>query len=417
MAKKPIPNKPGVSNWVERAGHLPPMIRRIAEHLHGQGKDVGHSIAIAVNAVKKGCATGDLNWPGKQSMNPASRAEYCAAASQWEAMKARSASAARPEGEIMEFHDGLYTEIVDDAAEIEAALTAGAAPVRPPKQWFDDPRLDTLTPLTITADGQVFGHIASWDVDHIGLPGSRKPPRSKTGYAFFRTGVVETADGSDVPVGQLTYTGGHAPLSASSEQTVKHYDDTASAIADVAIGEDNHGPWVAGALRPGVTEEQIRAVRASAPSGDWRPINGNLELVAVCQVNVPGFPVARSMVAGGEILSLVAAGAAPLFELRQEQHVLGYVQEMAQRIDALEREVQGGMTASAEVLEVDEAAAELLDDDEVDEVITAQVDDPGSIFERYQWRADERRRTELEARVASARRARMTAQVASLRSR
>ena len=109
MAKKPIPNKPGVSNWVERAGHLPPMIRRIAEHLHGQGKDVGHSIAIAVNAVKKGCATGDLNWPGKQSMNPASRAEYCAAASQWEAMKARSASAARPEGEIMEFHDGLYT--------------------------------------------------------------------------------------------------------------------------------------------------------------------------------------------------------------------------------------------------------------------------------------------------------------------
>ena len=263
----------------------------------------------------------------------------------------------------------------------------------------------------------MFGHIASWDVDHIGLPGSRKPPRSKTGYAFFRTGVVETADGSDVPVGQLTYTGGHAPLSASSEQTVKHYDDTASAIADVAIGEDNHGPWVAGALRPGVTEEQIRAVRASAPSGDWRPINGNLELVAVCQVNVPGFPVARSMVAGGEILSLVAAGAAPLFELRQEQHVLGYVQEMAQRIDALEREVQGGMTASAEVLEVDEAAAELLDDDEVDEVITAQVDDPGSIFERYQWRADERRRTELEARVASARRARMTAQVASLRSR
>jgi hypothetical protein len=54
---------------------------------------------------------------------------------------------------------------------------------------------------------------------------------------------------------------------------------------------------------------QIRALRASAPSGDWRPINGGLELVAICQVNVPGFPTARAMIASGKVLALVAAGA------------------------------------------------------------------------------------------------------------
>ena len=91
---------------------------------------------------------------------------------------------------------------------------------------------------------------------------------------------------------------------------VKHYDDTASAFCDVHAGEDAYGIWVAGALRPNVTAEQVRAIRAAAPSGDWRPINGRLEMVAVCQVNVPGFPVTRARVASGHVYALVAAGTA-----------------------------------------------------------------------------------------------------------
>ena len=59
--------------------------------------------------------------------------------------------------------------------------------------------------------------------------------------------------------------------------------------------------------------EQVRAARASSPSGDWRPINGTLELVAVCSVNVPGFPVVEARVASGQVLALVAAGVAPLY--------------------------------------------------------------------------------------------------------
>jgi hypothetical protein len=122
----------------------------------------------------------------------------------------------------------------------------------------------------------------------------------------------------------LTLAGGHAPLSADAQRAVQHYDDTASAIADVNVGEDRHGIWIAGAVRPSVTDEQIRALRASAPSGDWRVINGGHELVAICQVNAPGFPIPRAecMVAAGAVTALVAAGAQHMFMLRMADALL-----------------------------------------------------------------------------------------------
>ena len=45
-------------------------------------------------------------------------------------------------------------------------------------------------------------------------------------------------------------------------------------------------------------------------------MQGRLELVAVCQVNVPGFPIARARVASGYVTALVAAGASAIAELR-----------------------------------------------------------------------------------------------------
>lgn len=214
------------------------------------------------------------------------------------------------DGEDDEVADGEYEE--QTPMTVAASIVASAAPVEPPKSWFENPKLSKPTPLTIDDDGRVFGHIATWETSHIGLPYGTRPPRSVTNYQYFRTGVIRTAEGDDVPVGQLTLAGGHAPLQADANAAVKHYDDTASAWADVAAGEDKHGIWVSGAVRPDITAAQIRVARASAPSGDWRPINGTLELVAACCVNVPGFPVARAMVAGGQITALVAAGTADL---------------------------------------------------------------------------------------------------------
>ena len=237
---------------------------------------------------------------------------------------------------IEPLEDGIYEEApveADEAEVVLASIAASAAPVQPPRSWFNDPSLDKATPLTVTDDGKVFGHIAAWHVDHIGLPRATKPPRSSSNYAYFRTGMLRTEEGDDVAVGQLTLAGGHAPLSAGAEAAVKHYDDTASAIADVAAGEDAHGIWVAGALRPGVTPEQVRVLRASAPSGDWRPINGRLELVAVCQVNVPGFPVARAFVASGSVTALVAAGASYMAQLRDEP-----IRSLEARVASIESE-------------------------------------------------------------------------------
>jgi hypothetical protein len=231
--------------------------------------------------------------------------------------------------------DGIYVDDVD-AADAEAlvacGMVAGAIPVVPPREWFDNPRLKKATPLTVDDNGRVYGHIASWDTNHIGLAYGTKPPRSRSNYGYFHTGVCRADDGSDVPVGQLTLAGGHASLEASAMEAVKHYDDTGSAIADVHAGEDAYGIWVSGALRPSAQPEQIRALRASAPSGDWRPIRGGLELVAVCQVNVPGFPIARARVASGAVMALVAAGAATLAKLKADP-----VAEMQARISKLER--------------------------------------------------------------------------------
>ena len=209
--------------------------------------------------------------------------------------------------------DGVYEESINDFVAAEALTASGflesEIPVTPPHEWFEKPALTKATPLTVDPSGRIYGHIAAWHVNHIGMPRSTRPPRSKSKYAYFHTGVVRTDAGKDMPVGQLTLAGGHASLQADAQAAAKHYDDTASAIADVHAGEDDYGIWVAGSLRPDATEAQIRALRASAPSGDWRPINGQLELVAVCQVNVPGFPIARAMVAGGQVMALVAAGA------------------------------------------------------------------------------------------------------------
>ena len=241
--------------------------------------------------------------------------------------------------------DGVYVDGVnalDASALLACGLVAGMIPVVPPRAWFNDPKLNKPTPLTVTDDGQVFGHIAAWHTDHIGMAYGTHAPKSKSKYAYFHTGVVRTDDNTDVPVGQLTLAGGHASLGASASQAARHYDDTASAIADVHAGEDKFGIWVSGSLRPGATPEQIRTLRASAPSGDWRPIKGSLELVAVCQVNVPGFPVARSRVASGQIMALVAAGAAVLAELKSDP-----LADLSAKVDRLEKAANEPIVAAA----------------------------------------------------------------------
>jgi hypothetical protein len=179
-------------------------------------------------------------------------------------------------------------------SEARIAVTAGAYPIDPPKAWFDDPKLTGPTAITVDDDGHVFGHLATWDACHVGIQGRcQMAPRSASEYAYFAHGQVRTSEGDVVRTGRITLGTGHAALSLGADATKEHYDDTGAAVADIAVGEDQHGIWFSGALRPDATPEQVRTLRASAVSGDWRSVNHNLELMALLAVNTPGFPVPR----------------------------------------------------------------------------------------------------------------------------
>jgi hypothetical protein len=209
----------------------------------------------------------------------------------------------------------LETSLVRLTRTVLTAAAAGMAPLHPPASWFSNPGLTGPTALEVAADGRVFGHLALWGTCHIGFPGvCTTAPRSFSNYELFHLGAVVTDEDLAVACGQITFDTGHAPTSYGPEKTIAHYDDTGCAVADVVCGEDAFGIWVAGAVRPGVKAETVRKLRGSKLSGDWRSVNGNLELVGILAVNVPGFPVPRTQAAiaasagEGEVLALVAAG-------------------------------------------------------------------------------------------------------------
>jgi len=199
-------------------------------------------------------------------------------------------------------------------------LVASGAPESPPAAWFSTPEAEELIPLTVDADGRVYGHLAPWNACHIGLAGCVVAPHSATGYAYFHTGAVVTAEGTEIAVGNLTVGTGHAPQTgagATAAAAAAHYDHTGTAVADVRAVDGVHGIWLSGALRPWATPDQIRTLRAAPPSGDWRRIAGRMELVAALGVNTPGFPVPRptAVTASGRVESLVAAGAPEMVAL------------------------------------------------------------------------------------------------------
>lgn len=177
-------------------------------------------------------------------------------------------------------------------------MWASAAPEpAAPAAWFQNPSLPGPMPLTVMDDGRVFGHIATWGSCHVGLPGCVTPPASPSGYAYFHQSSQLLDDGSRIPVGTLVAGPRHADAQAAFQAAMAHYDDPSAAVARVVAGEDEYGIWVSGWLLPGAAEAAVQTFRTSPVSGDWRRIAGSLELIAVCSVNAPGFPVPRARVA------------------------------------------------------------------------------------------------------------------------
>jgi hypothetical protein len=193
-----------------------------------------------------------------------------------------------------------------------AALVASGAPLEPPREWFETPEASKPTPLTVTDDGRVYGHIADWRTCHTGYPGQCvTAPRSASAYAYAHTGAVKTAEGAQIQVGRLTVGGGHASTApgVNYRAALSHYDDASTTAAIGRFQDGRHGIWFSGAVVPEATPQQIAQLRRHPPSGDWRSIGGTRELILAHSVNAPGFPVVSAGVERGEMVSLVAAGA------------------------------------------------------------------------------------------------------------
>lgn len=217
----------------------------------------------------------------------------------------------------------------------QGALVASgglAYPETPPAAWFEAPDLDGPTPVRVDLDGRVRGHVAAWSSCHIGFGEGHcvEVPRSRTAYASFRTGQTLTAEGTLVATGPLVTDTVHPSLKLQASDAATFYAHSGAVVADVSVGEDAHGVWVAGSVRPGATAEQVRALRGGDVSPDWRSIRGALEVVAMLVVNCSGFKVSEALAASageaivpgegargrielgsGKVLALVAAGALP----------------------------------------------------------------------------------------------------------
>lgn len=253
-------------------------------------------------------------------------------------------------------------------AQVSAVAAAAAIPVDPPVSYFQHHgRTPEETGSVSIGDeheepGRVYGYLATWDRCHVGVDGAcLPPPRSLTDYAYFRHGAVKPCDSDcdPIPTGVVFMGTDHPSTdpSVSMAAAYTHYADTGQAVADVVCGEDDYGIWYSGALRPGVTAEQVRELRGSSLSGDWRPGGGHPELVAALAVNAPGFPVPRSraamsLAASGavEVRAMVAVGALPADEtgelrrLREHDRRIRNLENIAEALGLRKQAI----TASAE---------------------------------------------------------------------
>lgn len=205
-----------------------------------------------------------------------------------------------------------------DPGPIVAAGYTIEIPDVPPAWWFDEP-VD-VTPhgaLTVTDQGRVYGYVAPNNLAHRSFPDRRVTvPTGRVDYTRWMGGEALVAGGR-VVAGPITMECGHLPADASSASDVRmqHYDNSCAVVAKARVGENAHGVWIAGALEPGVTADQVSRMLACRLSGDWAPHPeraGWREFVAALLVPVPGFPMARSAPSVRVTDGALAASAVPV---------------------------------------------------------------------------------------------------------
>lgn len=218
----------------------------------------------------------------------------------------------------------LDAELPEDmeAPEDDEALTASSytitIPELPPAEWFSEPaEVPEIGAITVTEDGRFFGYLAPRHVAHRGYQKKRVTvPVGNVDYGIWmnRATLVDDGNGgyTKIATGPITMDCGHAPMSAAVKGAARqaHYDNACSVVATARVGENARGVWIAGALIPGITADQVSRMMACQLSGDWGPHrekHGKRELAGALLVPRPGFPTAHHSftLQGGELARTV----------------------------------------------------------------------------------------------------------------
>jgi len=152
------------------------------------------------------------------------------------------------------------------------------------------PNLGGLT-KPIIEDGAIRGHGAGWGTCHLGFKNACvTAPNSASGYAH--TGL------EGVRIYRHPTGDNHAPLNLDLAKAREWYESHCELVGVAGVGEDEFGIWVNGETTLDNGEVFL--------SGDWRNVDGDLELISFLVVENPGFPTA--MVADESQTALTAAG-------------------------------------------------------------------------------------------------------------
>lgn len=201
--------------------------------------------------------------------------------------------------------DEPVPEADDATAPSDTPVTAAAytmtIPDLPPAAWFDEPSDEPdIGAITVTDDGRVYGYLAPKHVAHRGHRDKRvEVPMGNVDYGVWmnRTTIADDGRGGfqRIATGPITMDCGHAPTNPRVRGAARrdHYDNSCSVVATVRAGENSRGVWIAGAVLPDISPDQVRRMMACQLSGDWGPHRekpGKRELAAALLVPVPGFP-------------------------------------------------------------------------------------------------------------------------------
>lgn len=206
-----------------------------------------------------------------------------------------------------------------------AVASAGVGPHIYPAKFFEKIRFKNPTRLTITPEGEIYGHAVVWGRKHRGHGHETwtAKPSKITDMPDFNIGETHLDDGRIIQTGIFTSEGLHAPMHDSDwdKKTISRFvqgfkdkmmsnrymEDVNMQFAQVVAWEDEHGMAVHGSLQPWITSEQATRAMAGCTSIDTR----YGAVAGVHFVNVCGFvpPTIVEEDKQGHIARLVASVA------------------------------------------------------------------------------------------------------------